>query len=38
LQDEVVGNDIDRQRRTTWLSRALKALNERELKIVRSGG
>jgi RNA polymerase sigma-32 factor len=34
LQDEVVGNDIDRQRRTTWLSRALKALNERELKIV----
>jgi RNA polymerase sigma-32 factor len=34
LQDEVVGNDIDRERRTTWLSRALKALNERELKIV----
>jgi len=34
LPDEVVGNDIDRERRTVWLSRALRALNERELKIV----
>jgi RNA polymerase sigma-32 factor len=34
LQDETVGNDIDRQRRSGWLSDALLALNERELKIV----
>ena len=35
LQDEVVGNDIDRERRTAWLNQALLALNERELRIVR---
>jgi RNA polymerase sigma-32 factor len=34
LQDEVVGDGIDRERRTTQLSRALRTLNERELKIV----
>jgi RNA polymerase sigma-32 factor len=34
LPDETVGNDIDRERRATWLNRALRALNERELKIV----
>jgi RNA polymerase sigma-32 factor len=34
LQDEIVGNDIDGQRRLVWLNRALTALNERELKIV----
>src|SRR5688500_18180655 len=34
LQDEVVGNDIDRERRVIWLNDALLALNERELKIV----
>lgn len=34
LQDEVVGEDIDRERRTAWLGRALRSLNERELKIV----
>jgi RNA polymerase sigma-32 factor len=34
LQDETVGNDIDRERRTVWLNRALGALNERELRIV----
>ena len=35
LQDETVGNDIDRERRTHWLNKALLALNDRELKIVR---
>jgi RNA polymerase sigma-32 factor len=34
LPDETVGNNIDRERRATWLNRALRALNERELKIV----
>ena len=34
LPDETVSNDIDRERRTVWLNRALLALNERELKIV----
>ena len=34
LQDETVGDDIDRERRNVWLSRALNALNERELRIV----
>lgn len=34
LQDETVGEDIDRERRNTWLGHALRALNERELKIV----
>jgi RNA polymerase sigma-32 factor len=34
LQDEVVGEDIDRERRSAWLNHALLALNERELKIV----
>jgi RNA polymerase sigma-32 factor len=34
LQDEVVGDDIDRERRSAWLNHALLALNERELKIV----
>ena len=34
LPDEVVGDGIDNERRTTWLNRALGALNERELKIV----
>jgi RNA polymerase sigma-32 factor len=34
LQDETVGEDIDRERRVIWLNRALNALTERELKIV----
>ena len=34
LQDETVGDDIDRERRGVWLNRALNALTERELKIV----
>ncbi len=34
LQDEVVGNGIDSERRNVWLNRALAALNERELRIV----
>jgi len=34
LQDETVGEDIDRERRGVWLNRALNALTERELKIV----
>ena len=35
LQDETVGEEIDRERRTRWLNKALLALNERELRIVR---
>jgi RNA polymerase sigma-32 factor len=35
LQDEVVGDAIDAQRRNEWLNAALGALNERELKIIR---
>jgi RNA polymerase sigma-32 factor len=34
LPDEVVAEDIDGQRRSHWLNRALSALNERELRIV----
>ncbi|HEX2255187.1 MAG TPA: RNA polymerase factor sigma-32 [Afifellaceae bacterium] len=34
LQDETVGNQIDGDRRTSWLNGALTVLNERELKIV----
>jgi RNA polymerase sigma-32 factor len=34
LQDETVGNQIDGQRRSSWLTGALHVLNERELKIV----
>ncbi len=33
--DELVGTEIDRERRTTWLRSALNVLNERELRIVR---
>jgi RNA polymerase sigma-32 factor len=32
--DEIVGSDIDGERRTTWLNSALRVLNERELQIV----
>ena len=35
LQDEIVGDEIDRERRTEWLNEALGVLNERELKIIR---
>ena len=35
LQDEVVGNGIDSDRRLAWLQDALAVLSERELKIVR---
>lgn len=35
LQDEMVGEVIDTERRSTWLANALGVLNERELKIVR---
>lgn len=34
LQDEVVGNVIDIERRSGWLKHALEALNERELRII----
>jgi RNA polymerase sigma-32 factor len=34
LPDETVGDGIDRERRTVWLNQALRALNERELRIV----
>ncbi|HEX9906667.1 MAG TPA: RNA polymerase factor sigma-32 [Propylenella sp.] len=34
LPDEAVGNGIDGERRSVWLRRALRALNERELRIV----
>lgn len=34
LPDEIVAEDIDRERRTHWLNHALAALNERELRIV----
>jgi RNA polymerase sigma-32 factor len=33
--DVTVGNEIDTERRTTWLRSALTVLNERELRIVR---
>ena len=35
LQDETVGNEIDRERRTAWLNEALLVLNDRELRIIR---
>lgn len=35
LQDEMVGNVIDTERRSNWLANALDVLNERELRIVR---
>ncbi|MEM1289125.1 MAG: RNA polymerase factor sigma-32 [Pseudomonadota bacterium] len=35
LQDELIGNAIDAERRNHWLAQALQVLNERELKIVR---
>lgn len=35
LQDEVVGNIIDSERRVSWLKQALSVLNERELHIIR---
>jgi RNA polymerase sigma-32 factor len=35
LQDEMVGDVIDAERRSHWLATALKVLNERELRIVR---
>jgi RNA polymerase sigma-32 factor len=35
LQDEIVGNGIDADRRLAWLQDALTVLSERELRIVR---
>lgn len=35
LQDEVVENMIDSERRVSWLKQALSVLNERELRIIR---
>jgi RNA polymerase sigma-32 factor len=35
LPDETVGDEVDRERRTTWLRSALTVLNERELRIVK---
>lgn len=35
LQDELVGSQIDTERRGAWLQQALGVLNERELRIVR---
>ena len=35
LQDEMVGTEIDSERRSKWLTSALSVLSERELKIVR---
>lgn len=35
LQDELVGNQIDTERRSAWLKDALSVLSERELKIVK---
>ena len=35
LQDETVGDGIDRERRAVWLHDALMVLSERELRIVR---
>jgi RNA polymerase sigma-32 factor len=34
LPDETVGEEVDRERRTSWLRSALTVLNERELRIV----
>jgi len=36
LQDKIVENEIDNQRRCQWLKQALKVLNERELHIIRT--
>ncbi len=35
LPDEVVGDEIDRERRSEWLNKALLVLNKRELRIIR---
>lgn len=35
LQDEIVGDDIDTERRSAWLNEAMASLNPRELQIVR---
>ncbi len=35
LQDEIVGDDIDTERRSAWLNDAMASLNPRELQIVR---
>ncbi len=35
LQDETIGDEIDSERRSKWLAKALMVLNERELRIVR---
>jgi len=35
LQDETVGEEIDRERRVRWLRSALKVLSDRELNILR---
>jgi len=36
LQDEIVESEIDNQRRSQWLKKALKVLNERELHIIKT--
>ncbi|MBX8814388.1 RNA polymerase factor sigma-32 [Pseudochrobactrum algeriensis] len=35
LQDEIVENTIDSERRVSWLKQALSVLNDRELRIIR---
>ena len=35
LQDEIVENMIDSERRVSWLKQALCVLNDRELRIIR---
>lgn len=35
LPDEIVGHEIDHERRTAWLAKAMHVLNERELRIIR---
>ncbi len=35
LPDEIVGHEIDRERRTAWLAEAMHVLNDRELRIIR---
>lgn len=34
LQDELIGDDIDNERRSVWIKKALHVLNERELQII----
>ena len=34
LPDEIVGHEIDSERRTAWLAEAMGVLNERELRII----